>query len=84
MNRTGPTKDTRVWAARCASGLVMNMAASAFLSITTDSTEEIIQDLNDAVIQDRKIEYTKHYFVDKIREDLTPLHKPQEGEVRFS
>jgi endoribonuclease Dicer len=66
----------------CASGVVMSIAASAFLPITTDSTEEIIKDLNDAVIQDRKIEYTKHYFVNKIREDLTPLHKPQEGEVR--
>jgi endoribonuclease Dicer len=63
---------------------VMNMAASAFLPIVTDRTEDIIKDLNDAVIQDRKIEYTKHYFVDKIREDLTPLHEPQEGEVSVS
>lgn len=66
----------------CASGVVMNMAASAFSPIMTDSTGEIIKDLNDAVIQDRKIEYTKHYFVDKIRTDLTPLDKPREGEVR--
>ena len=65
----------------CASEVVMSMAASAFLPITTDSTKETIKDLDDAVIQDRKVEYTKHYFVDKIREDLTPLHKPQEGEV---
>jgi len=68
----------------CVSGAVMNMAASAFVSITTDSTEEFIRDLDNAVIQDRKIEYTKHYFVDKVREDLTPLHKPQEGEVMVS
>ena len=65
----------------CESEVVKNMAASAFLPITTDTTEEITGDLHDAVIQDRKIEYTKHYLVDKIREDLTPLHKPQEGEV---
>ena len=64
------------------SGIVMSMAAAAFLPITTNSTEEIIKDLGDAVIQDRRIEYTKHYFVDKIREDLTPLHTPQEEEVR--
>ena len=64
------------------SGVAMNLAAAAFLPITTNSTEEIIKDLGDAIIQDRRIEYTKHYFVDKIREDLTPLHKPQEGEVR--
>lgn len=68
----------------CASGVVMNMATSAFLPIMTDRTEDIIKDLNDAVIQDRKIEYTKHYFVDNLREDLTPLHEPQEGEVRIS
>ena len=65
-----------------ASRVVMNTAASAFVPIATNSTEEIVEDLDDAVIQDRRIEYTKHYFVDKIREDLTPLHKPQEGEVR--
>jgi len=64
------------------SGIVMNMAASAFLPIMTDRTEDIIKELDDAIIQDRKIEYTKHYFVKKIREDLTPLHEPQEGEVR--
>ena len=64
----------------CASGVVMTMAASAFLPIATKTTE-MIKDLDDAVIQDRRIEYTKHYFVDKIREDLTPSHKPQEGEV---
>ena len=68
----------------CESGAVMNMAASAFLPIATESIEDVIKDLNNAVIQDRKIEYTKHYFVDKIREDLTPLHKPQEGEVRIA
>ena len=68
----------------CVSGAVMNMAASAFSPITTDSTGEVIKDLDNAVIQDRKIEYTKHYFVDKIRDDLTPLHKPQEGQVRVS
>lgn len=65
----------------CESEIVTGMAASAFLPIMTNTTEEITKDLYDAVIQDRKIEYTKHYFVDKIRQDLTPLHKPQEGEV---
>ena len=71
----------------CESEVVTSMATSAFLPIMTHTTDEITRDLHDATIQDRKIEYTKHYFVDKIREDLTPLHKPQEGEVslpRFS
>lgn len=65
----------------CESEIVTSMATSAFLPIMTDTIELITRDLNDAVIQDRKIEYTKHYFVDKIRLDLTPLHRPQEGEV---
>ena len=68
----------------CVSGIVTGMAASAFLPITTESTEALIKELENAVIQDRKVEYTKHYFVDKIRDDLTPLHKPQEGEVNVS
>ena len=63
------------------SGVVMSLAAAAaFLPVTTNGTDEIIKDL-DAVIQDRRIEYTKHYFVDEIHKDVTPLHKPQEGEV---
>jgi len=66
----------------CVSGVETNMAAFAFLPIATDNTKELIKDLDNAVIQDRKIEYTKHYFVDRIREDLTPQHKPQEGEVK--
>lgn len=68
-------------ASPCVSGVVMSMATSAFLPIKADSAEGITKDLNDAVIQDRKIEYTKHYFLVKIRKDLTPLHEPQEGEV---
>ena len=66
------------------SGMVTNMASSAFLPIMIDRTDDVIKGLNDAVIQDRKIEYTKRYFVNKIREDLTPLHQPKEGEVRVS
>ena len=65
----------------CESEVVTRMAASAFLPITVDNTEQITGDHHDAVIQDRKIEYTKHYFVSRVREDLTPLHKPREGEV---
>jgi len=68
----------------CVSRTVTNMAASAFLPITTVNTQEVVKDLDNAVIQDRKIEYTRHYFVDKICEDLTPLHKPRDGEVRVS
>lgn len=64
--------------------MVTNMASSAFLPIMTDRTDDVIKGLNDAVIQDRKIEYTKRYFVNKIREDLTPLNQPKEGEVRVS
>ena len=52
----------------------MSMAASTFEPIVTNNTGEIVKDLDDTVIQDRRIEYTKYCFVDKIREDLTPLH----------
>lgn len=66
----------------CESKIVEDMCSSVFLPIAVDSTEEINRDLEDAVIQDRKIEYTKHYFVDRVRQDLSPSHRPQEGDVR--
>lgn len=39
-------------------------------------------DTQDAIIQDRAVEFTNRYFVVKVRDDMTPLSKPDEGEVR--
>ena len=40
------------------------------------------EDLTDAVIQDRWIEFTRRYHVVKVRADMSPLSKPEPTEVR--
>lgn len=57
-------------------------ASQAYVRLTPGSPEIIAEQLRDAVLQDRWVEYTKRYFVVKIRQDLSPMHKPGEGEVR--
>ncbi|KAF8974226.1 hypothetical protein BDZ97DRAFT_3979 [Flammula alnicola] len=47
--------------------------------IKHSSPEELEADLQDAVIQDRWIEFTRRYKVVKIRNDLTPLSKPADS-----
>lgn len=61
---------------------VMLAASQAYVRVESGSSEVIAEQLQDAVIQDRWVEYTKRYFVVKIRHDLSPMHKPAEGEVR--
>lgn len=38
--------------------------------------------IQDAIIQDRAVEFTNRHFLLRVREDLTPLSKAAEGEVR--
>lgn len=57
-------------------------ASEAYVRVKPGSPEDVAEQLHDAVIQDRWVEYTKRYFVAKIRDDLSPSHKPGEGEVR--
>lgn len=51
--------------------------------IRHSSVEELEEDLTDAVIQDRWIEFTRRYHVIKLRTDMSPLSKPEPTEVRF-
>lgn len=50
--------------------------------IKNDSPESTEADLEDAIIQDRWIEFTRRYKVVKVRRDLTPLSKPDDSAVR--
>ncbi|KAI9448216.1 hypothetical protein H4582DRAFT_2140361 [Lactarius indigo] len=44
--------------------------------VTELSAENLERSLEDAIIQDRWIEYTRRYYFIRVRRDLTPLSKP--------
>jgi endoribonuclease Dicer len=50
-------------------------------ALRMESVEALQEDMEDAVIQDRWIEFTRRYFVAGVRTDLTPLSKPEPGIV---
>lgn len=52
--------------------------------IRTDSVQALTNDMENAVIQDRGVEFTRRYDVVRVRPDLTPLSKPEDSPVRFS
>ncbi|KAI0303226.1 hypothetical protein BC826DRAFT_984082 [Russula brevipes] len=47
--------------------------------VTGLETEDLEASLEDAIIQDRWIEYTRRYYALRIRRDLTPLSKPADS-----
>ena len=42
------------------------------ISINTETSDTIEQDIEDAIIQDRSVEFTRRYEVVKLRQDMTP------------
>jgi endoribonuclease Dicer len=50
--------------------------------IKCTSAEDLVTDLQDAIVQDRFIEFTRRYKVANLRRDLTPLSKPTDSPVR--
>lgn len=52
--------------------------------IKRGSPEEIEIDLEDAIVQDRWIEFTRRYRVVTVRRDLTPLSKPADSPVSLT
>lgn len=49
--------------------------------VTDLSAENLENSLEDAIIQDRWIEYTRRYYYIRVRRDLTPLSKPVDSPV---
>jgi endoribonuclease Dicer len=49
--------------------------------VTELSAENLETSLEDAIIQDRWIEYTRRYYFIRVRRDLTPLSKPVDSPV---
>jgi endoribonuclease Dicer len=63
---------------------LLSMAAKTWvIALQTESVEKLEQDIEDAVIQDRWVEFTRRYQAVKIRRDLSPLSKPADSPVRL-
>ena len=61
---------------------VVSLASKQWaVPIRYDSPEDTEADLEDAIVQDRWIEFTRRYQVVKVRRDLTPLSKPADSAV---
>jgi endoribonuclease Dicer len=51
--------------------------------VTELQTENLEASIEDAIVQDRWIEYTRRYYALRLRRDLTPLSKPVDSPVSF-
>ena len=51
------------------------------VSLNTQDLRTLIEDTDDAIIQDRWVEFTRRYFCVRMRPDLTPLSKPEDSPV---
>jgi endoribonuclease Dicer len=62
---------------------LVSLAGDNFVVPLRSSTlADLEQDIKDAVIQDRWVEFTRRYNADRMRPDLTPLSKPLDSPVR--
>lgn len=61
--------------------LVTRAAGSWAMPLKYGKAEEVAEDIEDAVIQDRWVEFTRRYDVIRTRPDLTPLSKPLDSPV---
>jgi endoribonuclease Dicer len=52
--------------------------------VTKLQMENLEASIEDAIVQDRWIEYTRRYYALKLRGDLTPLSKPVDSPVSFN
>ncbi|EAU84711.2 hypothetical protein CC1G_00230 [Coprinopsis cinerea okayama7 len=56
--------------------LMSRSATKWAVPITISAAPDMQEDLADAVIQDRFLEFTRRYHVVKLRQDMTPMSKP--------
>lgn len=61
--------------------LIALAARDYAVPLKTGSLEELQQDVEDGVIQDRWVEFTRRYEVVRTRPDLTPLSRPLDSPV---
>lgn len=51
--------------------------------IEDPSASDFDEKMADVVIQDRWLEFTRRYYLSKVRHDLTPMSKPEDSQVRY-
>lgn len=77
---------TSFWRPPVAEGIswdeVIAGATHWFRPLRASTLEELEADLNDAVVQDRKLEFANKFDAVRLRRDLNPLSKPQGPKVR--
>lgn len=61
--------------------LVALAARDWVVPLRSRSVQSISDDVQDAIIQDRWVEFTRRYYVIQVRPDLTPLSKPPDSQV---
>lgn len=77
--------DNRWHRAEVANDILWNRISIAardwVVPLQTASVQALSDDLQDAIIQDRWVEFTRRHFVVRIRPDLTPMSKPVDSLV---
>lgn len=63
--------------------LVALAARDWVVGLKLGNLEELVKDVEDAVIQDRWVEFTRRYDAVKMRPDLSPLSKPADSPVCY-
>ena len=80
-----PPENERWWnppdVARHISWDVARLAAKDFVTPLVSGSSSLDDAADDAIIQDRWVEFTNRHFLAKVRHDMTPLSKPEEGIV---
>jgi endoribonuclease Dicer len=61
--------------------MVSSAATNWVVALKRDSLESLREDIQDAVIQDRWVEFTRRYDASVVRPDLNPLSKPADSLV---
>lgn len=59
-------------------------ARECVVPLKMESVEALSTDLEDGILQDRWVEFTRRHFVVRVRSDLTPLSKPTDSAVCIS
>lgn len=63
---------------------LVTLAAHSWVTpLASSSLRRLTKDVEDAIIQDRWVEFTRRYDVVRMRPDLNPLSKPADSPVRY-
>jgi endoribonuclease Dicer len=61
--------------------LVTSAASNWVVALNRDTVESLTEDIRDAVVQDRWVEFTRRYEAVAVRPDLTPMSRPDDSPV---